>query len=377
MVLYLDLLSAAALLRRASRTDGPGHARFAVLIPAHNEEVLLPRLLQSLLSLEYPADLYDVHIVADNCTDETARVAARQGAIVHERWDADLKGKGFALRWLLHRLQDSETAYDAYVVIDADSVVAPNFLTVMNGHLTRGDAAIQSYYGVLNRDESPSSALRYVAMVLYNDLRPRGRDALGLSAGLRGNGMCFRRDVIERFGWDAFTLAEDVEFHLRLVEAGIRVAYAAETSVLGEMPTSLQEAQTQNVRWERGRIQMLQAFGPRMLARGVRQGNPAMLDAVAEQLVPPLSVLTALTTLFFVGTVVLGATAPRRLAAAVLLGQIGYVLTGLRVARSPLRFYLLLVRAPLYVAWKVWIYLLAAARLRDTRWIRTSRRSAQ
>lgn len=377
MVLYLDLLSAAALLRRSSRSVALPRARFAILIPAHNEALLLPRLLRSLAAMDYPADLYDVHVVADNCTDGTAQIAAGQGAAVHERSDAALKGKGFALRWLLHRLHDSGVAYDAYIVIDADSIVAPNFLTVMNSHLARGDAAVQSYYGVLNRDESPSAALRYVALVLFNDLRPRGRNVLGLSAGLRGNGMCFRRDVMERFGWDAFTLAEDVEFHLRLVEAGIRVAYAPETSVLGEMPTTLQEAHTQNVRWERGRIQMLRAFGPRMLVRGLLDRNPAMLDAVAEQLVPPLSVLTASTALFFVGTTVLRASMPRRLAAVVLAGQVGYVLAGLRVARSPLRFYLLLFRAPLYVAWKVWIYLLAAARLRDTRWIRTSRRSAQ
>jgi cellulose synthase/poly-beta-1,6-N-acetylglucosamine synthase-like glycosyltransferase len=374
MVLYLDILSVAALLRRGRPVPVSPRGRFAVLVPAHDEETLLSRLLQSLVGLDYPTDLYDIHVVADNCTDGTAAVAAEWGVYVHERWDTEQRGKGFALRWLLHQLDHGDPRYDAFVVVDADSVVAPNFLRVMNRHLLGGDAAVQSYYGVLNRDESPAAALRYVALVLFNDLRPRGRDALGLSAGLRGNGMCFRRDVLERFGWDAFSLAEDVEFHLRMVEAGIRVAYAADTVVLGEMPATLGESRSQNVRWERGRLQMLRTFGPRLLGRGIRERNPVLIDAIAEQIIPPLSVLTGVSTIALLCTLVLRIPSAVRLAALVLAGQIGYVVTGLIVARSPLAFYLVLFRAPRYIAWKVWIYVVAATRLGDTTWIRTSRR---
>ncbi len=373
MVLYLDILSAAALWWRQQTSVAAPRTRFAVLVPAHDEQVLLPRLMESLAALDYPSNLFDVHVVADNCTDRTAEVAARSGAIVHERQDTTQMGKGFALRWLLQRIRQAEKTYDAFVVIDADSVVAPNFLDTMNRHLVQGATVIQSYYGVYNREESPAAALRYTALVLFNDLRPRGRDVLGLSAGLRGNGMCFGSDVLERFGWEAFTLAEDVEFHFQLVEAGIKVKYAADTSVLGEMPTTLREAQTQNVRWERGRIQMLRRFGPRLLRQGMRQRDPAMVDAVAEQLVPPLSVLSAAGALCLLGATILRVPGPRRLAAAVVAGQAAYVLTGLALSRSPLRFYLALLRAPTYIAWKVWIYARAAARPRDSTWIRTSR----
>ena len=373
MVLYLDMLSFAAVLWRRKPAPAPPRHRFAVLVPAHDEELLLPRLLCSLDDLDYPRELYDVYVVADNCTDRTAAIAADAGALVYERSDDHLRGKGYALRWLLGQIAERGTPYDAYVILDADSVVATNFLGVMNAHLARGDQAIQSYYGVLNREESWPSALRYVALALYNGLRPRGRDALGLSAGLRGNGMCFAAPIVDRFGWEAFTLAEDAEFHLQLVSAGITVRYAPEATVLAEMPTALSQARSQNVRWERGRLQMLRSFGPRLLAQGLRTRNPVLVDAVAEQLVPPLSILSGLTALAALVTTVLRVRGAARLARWVLLGQVAYIVTGLRLAGAAPRAYAALLWAPVYVAWKVWIYVVSAVGIGENRWVRTAR----
>jgi 1,2-diacylglycerol 3-beta-glucosyltransferase len=373
MVLYLDGLSIAAVFwrRRPTPTD-PRH-RFAMLVPAHNEESLLPRLLESLSCLAYPRHLFDVYVVADNCTDRTMSIASEMGATTYTRCDPDNKGKGHALRWLITRVRNTGIQYHAYVIIDADSEVSTNFLHVMNAHLQRGDKVIQSYYGVLNNDDSWLAALRYAGLALFNNLRPQGRDALGLSAGLRGNGMCFSSSVIDRFGWDAFALTEDVELHLALVEAGIRVAYAPGAVVLAEMPTSLRQARSQNLRWERGRLQMLRMFGPRLTWQAIRRRDPAQLDAVAEQLVPPLSVLTAASGLLLLLTLVSRARRPRQLALAIVGGQIGYVVTGLRLVHAGPHVYRALLRAPFYIVWKVSVYLIAAIHLNDSRWIRTSR----
>lgn len=371
MVLYLDVLAAAAVLwRRPASASGTQH-RFAILVPAHNEEGTLPRLLQSVNSLDYPDELYDTYVVADNCTDGTASVARRYGADARERHDPELRGKGHALRWLLAQVP----AHDAVIIVDADSTLSPNFLHVMNRHLTEGHPVVQAYYGVLNAAESWTSAIRFAAMVLFNDLRPRGRAALGLSAGLHGNGMCFAAWVLERFGWESFALAEDVEFHLKLVEAGLRVAYAPDAVVLAEMPVSLRQAETQNVRWERGRLQMLRAFAPSLVMRGLRTRNLTMIEALAEQVVPPLSVLTAVSVLFVPLTLLGRWRLPRALAILVLVGQLAYILTGLRLARAPRSIYLALLRAPLYILWKVWIYTMAAVHLRDNRWVRTTRQT--
>jgi cellulose synthase/poly-beta-1,6-N-acetylglucosamine synthase-like glycosyltransferase len=374
MVVYLDVLAVAATRWRPRARPIAPRYRFALLVPAHNEELLLPRLLQSFADLAYPPDLYDVHVVADNCTDNTAVFASAAGAFVHERTNLQERGKGYALRWLLTRLAERGLRYDAYVIIDADSVVSANLLAVLSAHLAQGDQAIQCYYGVLNAGESWPSALRYVALTLFNGLRPRGRDTLRLSAGLRGNGMCFAAPIIERFGWDAFTLAEDAEFHLVLVGAGVRVAYAGEATVLADMPTSLRQSQSQNVRWERGRLHLLRTYALPLLADAVRRRDAMRLDAVAEGFVPPLAVLMGLSSLSFALTAILRLRAARRLSALVLLGQALYTLVGLRLAGAGVRAYLALFMAPVYIVWKVWIYLIAAIGLRGKhQWVRTER----
>jgi len=370
---YLDLLSVAAILWRSAPAAVEPRHRFAILIPAHDEEILLPRLLHSLDGLDYPRHLYTVHVVADNCTDRTAERARAAGAQTYVRTDPDHVGKGHALQWLLGQVRERGGPCDAYVLLDADTLVAPALLRVFGAHLARGDRAIQAYYGVLNADASWQATLRHIALLLYNGLRPRGRDALGLSAGLRGNGMCFEATLLERGGWDASGLAEDAEFHLRLVGDGVRVRYAAQTSVLAEMPVSLRQAQSQNLRWERGRLQLLRSYGPGLLRMVIALRDPAPLDALAEQATPPLSVLTLLTTLTLAITAALRQRRARRMAVAVLLGQMGYVGTGLALARARPAVYLALLRAPLYAGWKLGLYLVALLGRRDRRWVRTQR----
>lgn len=370
MVLYLDVLTVAAVVDRRMPPPVPSQNRFALLIPAHNEERQLPRLVESIAALAYPRHLYQVHVIADNCTDATAMTAAKGGAIVHERQNQHLLGKGYAIQWLLARLNTQRRHYDGYVIVDADSVISSNFLAVMNNHLTRGDQAVQSYDGVLNREESWISALSYVALALFNNLRPLGRDRLGLSVGLRGNGMCFSSAVIERFGWDVFGLAEDHAYHVQLVSAGVRVRYAAEASVLAEQPTSLAQAYTQSIRWERGRFQL---FSRHFISQGILHRDPAVLDALAEQIVPPFSILTGATALTFFLAVLFQLATPLILASVLLLGEISYVVIGLRLVGAKRSVYVSLLKAPLYVVWKLWIVGAAAAHPRKGQWLRTAR----
>lgn len=375
---YVLMLTVAGLVaRRAGPPAGPATRRFALLIPAHDEAILIGRLLESLRQMDYPASGFDVHVVADNCEDDTASIARSLGARVYERCDRSLQGKGFALSWLLGRIGESGSAYDAIVILDADSVVAPNFLRSMDARLEAGSRVIQAYYSVHNAGESPIASLRYAALAALHYLRPLGRSALGLSCGLKGNGMCFSAPILERFSWRWFTLAEDVEFHLALVREGVRVDFAPETAVLAEMPVSLAQAASQNARWERGRLQLLRQRIPGLVADGVRQRSPLRLDAAAEQLIPPLSVPFALGGLCLVAGLGLGAGLPTILAALSLGGQAIYFLAGLALVRAPLSAYLALGYAPFYIAWKVGVYGRALQGTRSAPWVRTARIAAR
>jgi cellulose synthase/poly-beta-1,6-N-acetylglucosamine synthase-like glycosyltransferase len=369
---YLVVLTIAAVFAsKHGPPPGRGLRRFAILVPAHNEEVLIGRLLHSLGLLDYPGERFDVCVVADNCSDSTAAIARAAGARVFERVDDRERAKGFALRWLLQRLKGE--AYDAYVVLDADTVVAPNFLRAMDARLEAGSQVIQAYYSVQNAAQSRVAGLRYAALAAVHYVRPLGRSLFGFSCGLKGNGMCFAAQVLERFAWNWFTLAEDVEFHLALVRADIRVDFAPETAVYADMPVSLAQAASQNARWERGRLQLVRQHVPRLVVDGLRKASLMRLDAAAEQLIPPLSVPFALSAVCLVMSVVFGTREVQLLSAASLLGQMLYLMAGLVLVHAPLSMYLALSAAPLYIAWKVGLYGRAMVTSGTGGWVRTAR----
>ena len=412
MTAYLDALTVAAAIRsrRPTRpTDASPRHRFAVLVPAHNEELLIGRLLDNLQQLDYPSDLYEVCVVADNCTDRTAELARAAGATVYERFDPTQRAKGYALRWLLEQLssdasphsaasrssepspssaasRSSDTLpssepsprFDAFVVLDADSVVSRNFLRSMDARLASGAQVIQAHYSVLNADEGSVAGLRSAALAAVHYLRPLGRAALGLSCGLKGNGMCFAAEILDRFAWSWFTLAEDVEFHLALVSQGVRVDFAPEATVLADMPLTLDQAASQNDRWERGRLQLLKHYVPRLVFDSLRHRSPLRFDAAVEQLIPPLSIPFALSCVMLVAALALalaghGGTLPLALAACSLVGQVAYLLAALALVRAPRSRYVSLGKAPIYIAWKVSLYARALLPTRGSEWVRTSR----
>jgi len=373
---YLLFLTAAAVARKlgSRRRDVPGpETRFGVLVPAHNEEALIGRLLDNLARLDYPPALLDVWVVADNCSDATASIARAAGAKVMERVSATDRAKGFALRWLLARLTERGMHYDAYVVLDADSIVAPNFLLSMDAHLRAGSKVVQAYYSVLNPGASALAGLRYLALAALHYLRPMGRSALRLSVGLKGNGMCFAAGVLQEFGWNWFTLAEDVEFHLALVKAGYRVDFASDTCVLADMPVTFDQANSQNQRWERGRIDMLRAQVPGLLGAALKKRNILALDAAVEQLLPPLSLPIAVGGLCGALGVILNVPLAALLGGVSVAGMITYLLAGALLAGAPAGVYRSLAYAPIYVGWKVGLYAMTLLGPRTQAWVRTTR----
>ncbi len=386
---YLTLLSLAALVaarrRRgrivwgAWRDWEPSAAlpRFAILIPAHNEAGGIAEAVKSVFALDYPPERFSAIVVADNCTDDTARIARLMGAEVYERFDEHDRAKGYALRWLLRQLSLEGRTFDAYVVMDADSRLSANFLMRMAESLERGAVVAQGQYRVLNANDGWTAGLRAIAIALFNHLRPLGRSVFGWSAGLKGNGMVFHHTVIERFGWDAFALAEDAEYHIRLIEAGIRVMYVPEAVVSAEMPVSLEQADSQQHRWERGRIELARASGWRLVRGFLRTGDGARLDVAMELALPPLSMVVGAAALCCVLAAALRWPVAIWLAAC-LMALLGlHLIAGAVLARLTPRAYLSLLRAPLYVVWKCWVYLAALMGRGGAAWVRTQRASAK
>jgi len=382
-VVYLCVVSFSALLTKRKRVSQANQddlravtqTTFALLIPAHNEEVILSTLLKSLSQLTYPKERYKVYVIADNCTDKTAELARPfEGVQVYERFNKEKRGKGYALNWIWQQLDESQQVYDAYVVLDADSVVIPTFLQAMDKELLRGAKVLQACNTVLNVIESPSTALRWVALTLMNHIRPLGRNGLGCSATLTGNGMCFSHDILQRYPWRAFGVAEDYQYYLTLVEHGERVSYVPEAIVRSPMPATFKQMRTQDVRWEASASQQSKwHIALQLLRTGLRTRSIVRLEAIAELLTPPLSLLVASCLLIFTASLLLWSPLEILLSLLLVFGIACYIATALYLLRAPVAVYKALLYAPGFVLWKLWIIFVIRNCKPVKEWVRTVR----
>jgi len=352
---YLFLLTV-----RSRRPEPPSYGsprtRFQVIVPAHDESAGIAQTVASLLSVDYPRELFEVVVVADNCKDDTAARAKAAGARVLERFDDVRKGKGYALAHAFEAtLAEGKT--DAVVVVDADTVVSSNLLSAFDARLQTGANAVQADYAVRNPDEGWRTRLMAIAFGMFHVIRSSGRESLGLSCGLRGNGMCFTTDLLGQVPHDAFSVVEDLEYGIRLGEHGHRVHYAGEAHVYGEMVSSEKASRSQRTRWEGGRREMAKQHAVPLLRRAIRERNPVLADLAIDVLVPPLSVLVAATAVGAAASFALAVATRRPNLALFLFGTSGvllvtYAARGWKVSGTGVRGLASLGCAPFYMAWK-------------------------
>ncbi len=371
---YLLLLTVAAAM--AGWKDGPDSEplELTVVVPAHNESGQIADTVASVLAADYPPSLRRVIVLADNCTDDTAEVARQAGAQCLERSDPRQRGKGQALNWLFTTRQDLLDRTDAVVIVDADTQMDPEFLKQVSDSLSReGVQAVQGYYGASNIREGWRPALMEAALAVFHHLRPLGRNRLGATAGLRGNGMAFDAGLIRKLGWPAFSIVEDVEFTLELLMQGIRVEYNPSAKVAGEMASGSYAARTQRSRWEGGRFGLLRTYGWRLLRRSLRRDGWPYADALLDLAVPPLAMLVLLIVAFL-GVSLLMHPVLSWVAASYLLVVAAYVAAGLVLRGEPWAVWSALLRAPFFVLWKIPVYVKMLCCRQETRWVRTPRR---
>lgn len=377
---YLGLL--ALLARRSSVSPPPPGRlpRMVILVPAHDEEAGIADTIRSLLSVDYPREKLELVVVADNCSDRTADVAREAGARVLLRQDTERQGKGYALRFAFDHIL-AEGATEALVVVDADTVVSSNLLSAFAARLVRGAQALQAHYGVRNTGESWRTRLLTIAFEAFHGVRSLARERLGLSCGLRGNGMAFTADMLRAVPHEAWSIVEDLEYGIHLAYAGYRVQYVEEARVFGQMAATEKASRSQRRRWEGGRRRMARAHAATLLRRAWTERNAVLLDLAFDVLVPPLAT-TALAC--FLGlaasAAALAVGVPMRVAP--LLWGVAAASLAVYVARAwalsglGARGLLDLLAAPAYIAWKLALWLWRAPH-RSRGWVRTERRGGR
>jgi len=297
--LYLLAVSLAALTRkRKPATEGVARSRFKIVIPAHDEELGITATVKSCQSQDYPEELYEIIVIADNCHDSTAALAGRAGANVIERHDDFNRSKGYALRFLFDHLEQSGEMdrTDAIVVIDSDTVVDATLLRGFARRLEEGHDWIQAYDTVSNYLATWRTRQLAYSFSLINGVRLLGQNALGLSAGLCGNGMCMSIRGLRRRPWQTYGLVEDLEYSWQLRVQGETIVFAPEVACYAAMPVHCGTAASdQRRRWEFGRKLVKQ----KMLGPLFRTRHLGLLKKAASILELTMPTTVFLINLFF------------------------------------------------------------------------------
>jgi cellulose synthase/poly-beta-1,6-N-acetylglucosamine synthase-like glycosyltransferase len=367
----LAMVTFAAMLPsrdRLPKTIGTTIAKLAIVIPAHNEAAAIVRCVRSISACTPPDSVEtQIVVVADNCTDATAELACGANARVLVRSDCAKRGKGFALQYAFQILLDE--GFDAVFVVDADSVVDSNLLLEVIRKFRSGADGVQVRYVVLNPQDSLRTRLMNVAFMAFNVLRARGRERMGLSVGIFGNGFGLSRATLKAVPHDTHSLVEDLEYHLQLVRAGKKIVFADCSRVYAEMPTGGRGTVTQRARWEGGRLRTAIQNLPGLLG-GVISGKPRLLEPSLDLLLLPLAfhvTLLGLTALIPFGIA--------RLYALIALALVAlHVVAGIVVGGGDWRDFAALLSAPFYVVWKIVALprILQSARSAGP-WVRTDR----
>ncbi|MFC0214512.1 glycosyltransferase family 2 protein [Paenibacillus chartarius] len=252
---------------------------FAVLVAAHNEEQVVGALIENLKTLDYPRELYDIFVICDNCTDRTADIARSHGVYAMERHNLNLRGKGYAIEWMLKELWKRPRQYDAIVMFDADNLVSPDYLQHMNDELCAGSRVIQAYLDTKNPNDSWVTAAYAITYWYCNRLWQLPRTNLKMANFLGGTGMCFESGLLKEMGWGATSLVEDLEFTMRCVQRGINPVFNYDARVYDEKPLTFKASARQRLRWMQGHFDVARRYFFPLLWSGLKERNWAKLDS--------------------------------------------------------------------------------------------------
>ncbi len=293
--MYTLGLSFFGLYRRKDKTTIAPKKSFALIVAAHNEETVIKDIIISLKNLQYPKELYDIFVIADNCTDKTAEIGRNEGALVYERTNKEKRGKGYALEWMFDKIFKMERHYDAVVIFDADNLASKNFLVEMNKKLCAGYKVVQGYLDSKNPKDTWITGSYSIAFWTANRMFQLSRNNLGLSNQLGGTGFAIDTDTLKELGWGATCLTEDLEFTCKLVLNGHKVGWAHEAIIYDEKPLTLAQSWRQRKRWMQGFADVSSRYFFKLLKRAITKFSFTALDCAIYSIQPIIIIILGLS----------------------------------------------------------------------------------
>jgi cellulose synthase/poly-beta-1,6-N-acetylglucosamine synthase-like glycosyltransferase len=297
ITIYYLFISFFGLYQKKDNSIVKPVKKFALIVAAHNEEVVIGKTVDSLKNLNYPKELYDIFVIADNCNDNTASEARKSGALVFERVNKDNRGKGYALGWMFDILFKMDRKYDAVAIFDADNIAHSNFLLEMNKKLSEGFKVVQGYLDSKNPEDTWVTGSYSIAFWTNNRIFQLARANLGLSNQLGGTGFCVELDILKKLGWGATCLTEDLEFSCKLILNGYRVGWAHHAIIYDEKPLKLKQSWAQRKRWMQGFSDVSSRYFFKLLKRSILKLNFTAFDCAIYSIQPIVTILLGLSAI--------------------------------------------------------------------------------
>ncbi|WP_434062139.1 glycosyltransferase family 2 protein [Clostridium caldaquaticum] len=295
--MYYLCISFFGLYRKKESNMLEPKKSFALIVAAHNEETVIQDIIHSLKRLDYPNQLYDIFVIADNCTDKTAAKSRAAGAIVYERFSKSKRGKGYALEWMFDKIFKMDKKYDAVIIFDADNLVSRNFLKEMNKKLCEGFKVVQGYLDSKNPHDTWITGAYSVAFWTSNRMFQLSRQNLGLSNQLGGTGCCIDTEILKELGWGATCLTEDLEFTCKLVLNGHKVGWAHDAVVYDEKPLTLSQSWWQRKRWMQGYADVASRYFFKLIKKAVKELDFTAFDCALYSVQPLIIVVLGVATI--------------------------------------------------------------------------------
>lgn len=242
--------------------------KIGILIAARNEEAVIGNLLDSIAAQDYPRELIRPFVIADNCTDKTAKIARERGATVFERFNKEKIGKGYALDYAIDKLHENGewSEIDGFIVLDADNLLTNNYITEMNKTFNDGFEAFTSYRNSKNYGDNWISAGYGLWYIRESKFLHYARMLLRSSAAISGTGFFVSRSLLDRFdGWKFYLLTEDIEFSMFAIINGVRIGCSVNAELYDEQPVTFKQSYKQRLRWSKGFFQVWKKHGKELI----------------------------------------------------------------------------------------------------------------
>lgn len=373
IAVFFTQVTFSALLKLKETVTTVARPSFAVIVPAHNEQVLIQSTIASILPQLTSKDR--LIVVADNCNDETAKKARDAGAEVIERFNLDARGKGYALDFGVRHC--AKAPPEVVVIVDADCHVEPNALVKLATTCVEFGRPVQALYLM----KSPAGAglktkIAEFAWLVKNLVRPSGYAVLGLPCQLMGTGMAFSWKGISKANLASGHIVEDLKLGIEFSQADKPPLFLKSALVTSVFPTNTEGLTGQRTRWEHGHLGVILSEAPTLFAEALRKLNLNLFVLALDLIVPPLALLSLLIVGIFILSTIFYVVSGLLLPLA--LSSLGLLMLGIAVLVAWARFgqqvisLASLCYAPIYALLKIPVYLNFFVK-RQVNWVRAKR----